>query len=78
MLKRDGWSVGRNLVYRLYCEEGLTLRTKRPRRRKMVVPREARLQPTRPNQAWSLDFVHDQLSNGHKFRTLTVVDVYSW
>lgn len=30
MLKREGWSVGRNVVYRLYREEGLVLRTKQP------------------------------------------------
>jgi putative transposase len=29
MLKRAGWSVGRNLVYRLYREEGLALRAKK-------------------------------------------------
>jgi putative transposase len=43
----------------------------------MVVHREARVKPSRPNQVWSLDFVHDQLSGGQKFRILTVVDVYS-
>ena len=41
MLRRAGWSVGRNVVYRLYREEGLALRSKRPRRRKMVVHRDA-------------------------------------
>ena len=77
ILKREGWSVGGNLVYRLYREEGLTLRTKRPRRRKMVVHREARCQPKQPNEAWSLDFIHDELSNGKKFRALTVVDIFT-
>ncbi len=77
MLKREGWSVGRNFIYRLYREESLALRSKRPRRRKMGIQREARCRPKRPNEAWSLDFVHDQLSNGQKFRTLTVVDVFS-
>jgi len=77
MLKRAGWTVGRNLVYRLYREEGLALRAKRPRRRKMAVHRQARCLPKRPNEAWSLDFIHDQLSNGQKFRALTVVDVFS-
>ncbi len=43
----------------------------------MVVHREARCQPNRPNEAWSLDFIHDQLSNGQKFRALTVADVFS-
>ena len=77
MLKPEGWSAGRNLVYRLYREEGLRLRTKRPRRRKMAVHREARRQPQRPNEAWSLDFIHDELSNGKKFRALTVVDIFT-
>lgn len=77
MLKHEGWSVGRNLIYRLYREEGLALRSKRPRRRKMVVHREAVCRPKRPNEAWSLDFLHDHLSDGQKFRTLTVVDVFS-
>lgn len=43
----------------------------RPKRRKKVVHREARCQPKRSN------FIHDQLSNGQKFRALTVVDVFS-
>ncbi len=77
LLRREGWQVGRNVVYRLYREEGLALRTKQPRRRKMVVHRQVRCQPQAPNEAWSLDFVHDQLSIGQKFRMLTVVDVFS-
>jgi putative transposase len=77
MLRRDGWALGKNLVWRLYREEGLALRSKQPRRRKMVVQREARCVPKRPDEAWSLDFVQDQLSNGQKFRALTVVDVFS-
>lgn len=77
LLRREGWTLGRNVVWRLYREEGLALRSKRPRRRKMVVQREARCVPTRPNEAWSLDFIHDQLSGGTKFRALTVVDVFS-
>jgi putative transposase len=77
MLKREGWRVGKNLVYRVYREEGLVLRSKRPRRNKMVVHREARRRPSRLNEAWSLDFVHDQLADGSKFRLLTVIDVFS-
>jgi len=77
MLKRDGSEVGRNVVYRLYREEGLCLRSKRPRRRKMAVHREARCQPQALNEAWSLDFVHDQLTCGAKVRLLTVIDVNS-
>ena len=77
LLRREGLALGRNVVWRLYREEGLALRSKRPRRRKMVVQRETRCLPTRPNEAWSLDFIHDQLSGSTKFRALTVVDVFS-
>jgi putative transposase len=77
LLKREGWSVGRNLFYRLYREERLVLRRWRPRRRKAAVNREARYRATRVNDAWSADFVHDQLSNGQSFRALTVIHVYS-
>jgi putative transposase len=68
LLRREGWSAGKNLVYRLYTEEGLQLRSKRPRHRKMAVGRRERYEPKRPNQAWSMDFVADQLVNGLRLR----------
>lgn len=33
--------------------------------------------PTRPNERWSLDFVHDQLADGRRIRVLNIVDDYS-
>jgi putative transposase len=77
MLNREGWGVGKNLVYRLYSEEGLALRKRPPKRRKMAVKREARCIPNRANDVWSLDFVSDELNQGQRFRALTVVDVYT-
>ncbi|WP_420796221.1 IS3 family transposase [Burkholderia gladioli] len=77
LLRREGWQLGRNQAYRLYCEEQLQLRSKLPKRRKMVVTRMAKIVPVKPNDAWSMDFVADQLADGSKFRTLTVVDVFT-
>ncbi len=77
LLKREGWNASMWLVRRLYRDEGLAIRSKRPRRRKTAVHRQARIKPTRPNEAWSLDFVADQLPRGQKYRCLTVIDVYS-
>lgn len=77
LLKREGWILGRELAYRLYSEESLQLRSKRPRRRKMAVARRERYVPKRANQAWSMDFVADQLADGRKLRALTVVDVFT-
>jgi putative transposase len=40
-MRREGWMLGRDQVYRLYTEESLQLRSKRPRRRKMIVARRS-------------------------------------
>jgi putative transposase len=76
MLVREGQMVNHKRVYRLYREEGLSVRKRRRKR----VSREARVPlqaPSGPNQLWSLDFVQDTLSWGRKFRLLTVVDAYT-
>ena len=77
LLNREGWKVGKKLVYRLYREEGLGLR-RRPKSRR-TVSAHSRQKPRAegPNQVWSLDFVADQFTGGRRFRALTVVDVYT-
>jgi putative transposase len=77
LLRREGWSADRTLIYRLYREERLQLRSKLPKRRKMVVTRRDVYVPKRANQAWAMDFVSDQLTNGERFRALTIVDVFT-
>ena len=77
LLNREGWQVGKKLVYRLYCEEGLALRHQARRKRRVSVNRRARIRPTAPNQVWSMDFVADQLADGRRFRALTLVDIYT-
>jgi putative transposase len=56
LLNREGWKVGKKLVYRLYREEGLTLRHKPRRKRRAALHRRERFRPTAPNEVWSLDF----------------------
>jgi putative transposase len=77
LLQREGWSVGKTRIYRVYREEKLQLRSKLPKRRKMVVTRRDVYVPKRPNQAWAMDFVSDQLVSGERFRALTIVDVFT-
>ena len=77
LLRREGWCLGKNQMYRLYCEEHLQLRSKLPKRRKMLVVRRERAQANAANEIWSLDFVSDQLANGMRFRALTVVDIFT-
>jgi putative transposase len=59
-------------TYRLYTECSLQIRTKK--RKKLVRPRMPMILPSRPNERWSIDFVHDQLSGGRRFRVLNIVD----
>ena len=73
LLRREGEASGINRIYRLYREEGLTVR-KRRARRKAVGTRAPILVEARPNARWSLDFVHDQFANGRRFRILNIVD----
>jgi putative transposase len=82
LLRREGWSFGKNLAYRIYCEEGLQLRSKLPRRRKMLVTRRERFVARRTNEAWSMDFIVDVFSRealaievGQRLRAENVVAV---
>src|ERR1035441_9954689 len=66
LLNREGWRVGKYLVYRLYKEEGLALKKMRPHgKRKAVRHRAERFTATAPDQAWSIDFVADQIGRAH-------------
>ena len=50
LLQREGWKVGKKLVYRLYREEGLTLRHKPRRKLRAAMHRRERFRPTEANQ----------------------------
>ena len=58
VLRRKGEPSGINRIYRLYREEGLTVR-KRSARRKAIGTRAPIFFKARPNARWSLDFVND-------------------
>lgn len=77
LLRREGWKDNHKRIYRIYKEEGLNLRTKRPRRSKAAAHRMDRPEISTINQCWSMDFVADQLFNGRRFRVLTIVDNFS-
>ena len=56
-------------LYRIYREEGLTVR-KRGGRKRAMGTRAPMAIPQGSNQTWSLDFVSDSLSDGRRFRVL--------
>jgi putative transposase len=63
----------RNGCSRVYREERLTVRRRGGRKRAIGTRRPLEV-PLAPNHRWSLDFIHDQLTDGRRFRILAVVD----
>jgi putative transposase len=73
LLRADGLNINHKRVYRIYRDLGLAVR-KRGRRKYFwgrVNPKEEALQL---NHRWSMDFVHDTLSNGRRIRVLNIID----
>ena len=77
LLRREGWMVNHKRIYRLYVEEGLTLKRRKPKRHKAYAARHIRVEPTGLNDIWSMDFMSDQLADGSRFRVFTVIDIYT-
>ncbi|MDG2203907.1 MAG: DDE-type integrase/transposase/recombinase [Alphaproteobacteria bacterium] len=79
LLRMEGWTVNHKKVERLWREEGLQL-PQRHKRRKRLYHKDGsviRLRPKHPNHIWSVDFVHDKLSSGRRYKMLTVIDEYT-
>lgn len=76
LLKKEGLVTNHKKTERLYNEMGLSIRTKK--RKKLVnALRLALPLPTRPNQIWAMDFIHDSLREDHRLRCLTIIDVFT-
>lgn len=72
-LRLKGYSFNHKRVYRVYCRLGLNLK----RRSKRVLPKRKpkSLEVVKQvNQQWALDFMHDTLYSGKRFRTLNIID----
>ena len=72
-IRRCGHRFNHKRVYRVYCRLGLTL----PRRVKKKLP----VRTPKPlsveaavNRQWALDFMHDSLYCGKRFRALNIID----
>lgn len=73
LLRNEGHDWNHKRIRRIYCELGLNLKRKAKKR---LAPRTAvQLEvPSQPNQTWSIDFMHDALVGGRRFRTMNVID----
>jgi putative transposase len=71
-----GFKWNHRRIYRIYKALELNLRIK-PRKRLNREKPEPLTVPEEINQVWSMDFMHDQLSDGRTFRVLNVIDDYN-
>lgn len=76
LLSREGVQLNHKKLRRLYVEERLQVR-RRIGRKRAALARVPLVPAQGPNQRWSMDFVHDALSDGRRFRILAVVDDYT-
>lgn len=76
LLRREGWSAGYKLIYRLYRQENLIVRTK-GRKKRAAQARVPLASASQANERWSMDFMADRLEDGRPFRVLTIVDQFS-
>ncbi len=70
------WRANHKRVYRLYREEGLAMR-QRKRKRFRAAARVPLALPKAANEVWTMDYTHDELAGGRKFRTLNLMDGYT-
>ncbi|WP_428981612.1 IS3 family transposase [Novosphingobium album (ex Liu et al. 2023)] len=73
MLERKGHIMNRKKLYRLYREEGLSVRRRRGRKRARG-SRTPMPVPLRPNDCWSMDFVADTFGASRRLRILAIND----
>tara|TARA_R110000751_G_scaffold297742_1_gene407405 strand:- start:1335 stop:2135 length:801 start_codon:yes stop_codon:yes gene_type:complete len=71
-----GYPWNHKRVYRIYRELELNMRIK-PRKRLVREKPEALVVPTVINASWSMDFMHDQLEDGRRYRLFNVIDDYN-
>ena len=71
-----GFKWNHKRVYRIYKELELNMRIRPKKRIKRDKPDELSV-PTAPNEVWSMDFMHDQLSDGRSFRLFNVIDDFN-
>lgn len=69
--------INRKRVERLWKEEGLPLPRKLRNYRPSTPSWERPGEGTRPNEVWSLDFVHHVTEHGRQMKMLTVIDEYT-
>jgi len=71
-----GFTWNHKRIRRIYCELELNMRIKPKRRMQREKPVPLTV-PEAANEIWSMDFMHDQLTDGRTFRLFNVLDDFN-
>lgn len=69
--------INAKAVQRVRSKEGLQVRRKQRRMKRLGLSTSERQRAQANNAVWSWDFVYDQTENGESFRVLTLIDEYN-
>ncbi len=72
----QGYKWNHKRIYRIYKELELNLRIKPKKRLEREKPKPLSV-PQTINESWSMDFMHDQLSDGRNYRLFNVIDDFN-
>lgn len=79
LLKREGWSVNRKRVYRLWRQQGLQVPKKQRKKRRLGTSAGGcvRRRAEHKDHVWAWDFVFDRTANGRSIKWLSIVDEHT-
>lgn len=79
LLRFEGWDVGKDLVHRIWREEGLQVPSRMPKRGRLWFNDGSciRLRPEYENHVWSYDFVADRTHDGRAVKILNIIDEHT-
>ena len=76
VLRREQLVINHKRTERIYKEQGFSLKVRKRKHRISQVRLELP-QATKPNERWSMDFMHCSLWSGRKFRLLCLIDQFT-
>jgi putative transposase len=79
LLQDAGWRMGKDLVERIRCREGLKVPQKQKPRGRLWLDDGSceRLRPVHVNHVWSYDFISARTHDGRSVRLLNLIDEYT-
>lgn len=80
-MRREGWSVNKKRVHRLWREEGLKVPERQRKRRRLLEGASEngcnRRRAEHKDHVWSYDFVMDRTEDGRRLKMMPVVDEHT-